>query len=182
MTQMSVPGACSPTVDAAYRRQSGFTLLEMLVVVLIMGLMLGLVVATSAPDDRNALALEAERLARVLDLAAEETRFAGKAIAWSGEACCYRFWRRNDAGLWLEISDNDLLRPRALPKGMRLEGLRLESGKLQAAMRLEFTASSLAPAFDISLAMGQEHYLVSASPIGEMKAVYASRKNLGAIN
>ena len=162
--------------------QRGFTLLEMLVVVMIMGMLLGLVVSTAAPDDRTSLALEAERLARLLDLAADETRFAGKPLAWTGDAHGYRFWRRNDSGQWSEVNDNDLLRARSLPSCMRLEGMRLESGKLQNEMRLEFSAANLMPAFNIGLALGQDRYQVRGSPIGEMLAVQGQGPDLGALN
>lgn len=171
---MSAPGASDPR-----RRVSGFTLLEMLVVVMIMGLLLGLVATITAPDERATLALEAERLARLLDLAASETRFAGKPIAWTGEAAGYRFWRRNDAGLWSEISDSDSLRPRTLPAGVHLGSLRLESGKPAEPMRLEFGAAALLPVFDIDLSLGKEHFHVTGSPVGEMLALRGQESSVG---
>jgi len=176
---MSVPGAFETLARDVRSRSGGFTLLEMLVVVMIMGLLLGLVATISAPDERASLALEAERLARLLDLAATEARLAGKSIAWSGDDAGYRFWRQNDEGFWSEIIDSDLLRPRTLPAGMRLDGLRIESGKLQDTMRLEFGASAQMQAFDISLALGQEYFQVTGSPVGEMFAVQGKGQDLG---
>jgi len=176
---MSAPGAFKAIARRLRSRSGGFTLLEMLVVVMIMGLLLGLVATITAPDERASLTLEAERLAQLLDLAATEARYAGKPIAWTAEATGYRFWRQNDAGFWSEISDSDLLRPRALPSGMRLDGLRIESGKLQDTMRLEFSASAQMPAFEISLALGQETSRVTGSPVGEMLAVQGKGQALG---
>ncbi len=173
---MSAPGASEA---ATCTRASGFTLLEMLVVVMVMGLLLGLVAANTAPDARATLALEAERLARLLDLAASETRFAGRPIAWTSDGAGYRFWRRNDAGLWSEISDSDSLRARTLPSGLQLDGLRLEAGKAVEPMRLEFSAGALLPVFDIDLAMGQEHFHVTGSPVGEMSALPGRGRNVG---
>lgn len=167
MTRISVPGVSESSLRA---RASGFTLLEMLVVVVIMGLLLGLVATITAPDQRATLALEAERLARLLELAANETRFAARPIAWTVEGEGYRFWRRNDDGIWSGIDDSDSLRPRKLPSGMRVDSLRVESGKPADPLRLEFGAAVLMPAFDIDLAMEQEHYHVTGSPVGEILA------------
>lgn len=174
MTQMSVPGA-----SEAAGRASGFTLLEMLVVVMIMGLLLGLVATISVPDERATLALEAERLTRLLDLAASQTRLAGRSIAWTGDATGYRFWRRSEAGTWSQIADDDLLRRRGLPPGMRLDSLRLDSGKPLDPMRLEFNTSAVGPAFDIELSLGQEHFHVMGSPVGEMLARRAPEPVVG---
>ena len=52
----------------------GYTLLEVLIVMLIMGLLLGLVSAIARPDERSLLHLEAERLAQLLNLAAAAAR------------------------------------------------------------------------------------------------------------
>ena len=85
-----------------------------------MGLFAGLVAAIAQPDDRARLRVEAERLAQLLDLAALESRFSGKPIAWTrGRDAQYRFWRwRDDAG-WSEARD-DSLRARSLPPGMAI--------------------------------------------------------------
>ena len=69
----------------------GFTLIEMLVVLMIMGLMVGLVSAIARPDDRALLQVEATRLAALLDFAAEHSRLTGKSIAWTANGPDYRF-------------------------------------------------------------------------------------------
>ena len=79
----SVPGAFRNRCQAPI---SGFTLLELLVVLLIMGLFAGLVGALAQPDERALLRFEADRLAQLLDLAAEESRLTGKPIAWTADA------------------------------------------------------------------------------------------------
>ena len=57
-----------------HKRRRGFTLIEMLVVLMIMGLFVGLVSAITRPDDRAVLRLEAERLSQLLDFAAAEAQ------------------------------------------------------------------------------------------------------------
>lgn len=150
----------------------GFTFIEVLVVLLIMGLLAGLVGTLVRPDDRGLLRLEAERLAQLLDLAAAESRFTGDAIAWTADGSGYRFWRMNAdpgrAAQWSEILDSDLLRARSLPQGMRVAGLQPDNAPGGGPMRLAFTPQGLAQPFSIEMSLGAARYSVAASPIGEL--------------
>src|SRR5687767_11696413 len=74
-------------------KASGFTLVEMLVVILIMGMLLGLVSAIARPSEREPLRLEAERLAQLLTLATAEARLTGKPVGWTSDGAGYRFAR-----------------------------------------------------------------------------------------
>jgi len=159
---MSAPGPCS---------RRGFTLLELLVVLLIMGLFAGLVAAISQPDERALLRVEAERLAQLLDLAAVESRLSGSPIAWTAEASRYRFWRwRDDAG-WSEARD-DSLRARSLPPGMAISELRIEAARPPGAMRLEFDPHGTL-AYELQMSLGAARTTVAASPLGEV-SIHAS--------
>ena len=153
--------------------ERGFTLIEMLVVVLIMGLLLGLASAIVGPDDRTRLHLEAERLARLLDIAATESRITGKTIGWTTDGSGYRFWRvRFDSG-WTEMLDSDELRARTLPPGMTISALRSENLRPQAAadMRLEFTPRSAAfPFFTIEMSLGTAHSIIAGSAFRGIRA------------
>lgn len=157
----------------AARGSCGFTLLELLVVLLIMGLFVGLVSAVVRPDDRGRLRVEAERLAQLLDLAAEESRLTGRSIAWTGDAPGYRFWRMGENTDWIEVHDSDLLRRRSLPPGMRIAGLRVENMPARDAMRLEFAPWGMAPSFSIDLSLGDARLTVVSSPTGEIRVLPA---------
>jgi len=134
----------------------GFTLLELLVVLLIMGLAAGLIGAVAQPGERALLRLEAERLAQLLELAAVESRLTGKPVAFTTEISKYTFWRwRDDAG-WLETRE-DSLRPRSLPPGMALSGLRIEFDPYVPA------------AYELQMSLGEARYSIDASPIGEVR-------------
>lgn len=164
---ISVPGISS---------RRGFTLIELLVVLLIMGLCAGLVGAIVHPDDRVLLRVEAERLAQLLDLAAEESRLTGKPIAWTAaltpDGAHYRFWRwRDDAG-WSEAG-GDTLRARRLPPGMTISDLRIEAMRSPGGMRLEFGPHG-SLAYDFRMSLGAAVYAVAASPLGEVR-IHASQ-------
>ena len=156
---------------SASRNERGFTLVEMLVVLMIMGLFLGLVSTITRPDDRAVLRLEAERLSQLLDFAGAEALLTGKSIAWTADASGYRFWRMSEDSAWSEIRDSELLRPRALPQGMAVSGLRVENMRPQGAMRLEFAPQGSSLAFAIGMSLGTERYAVAGSPVGDVRAV-----------
>ena len=157
----------------------GFTLIEMLVVLLIMGLFVGLVGTIARPDDSALLRVEAERLAQLLELAAAESRLTGKSIAWTADAPGYRFWRfREDVG-WTEIRDSDSLRARSLPQGVTISGLRVENMRPQGAMRLEFAPYGPTFSFNVEMSLGAARYAVAASPIGQVRVLPGEGKTNG---
>lgn len=152
-------------------RGRGFTLIEMLVVLLIMGLFVGLVSAIARPDDRALLRLEAERLAQLLDLAAVQSRLTGKPIAWIANGPGYRFLQFDEDTGWAELRDGDLLRERALPQGMLVSGLQVENMRPQGAMRLEFSPYGATLSYIVEMVLGTERYAVAADPVGEVRAL-----------
>lgn len=156
-----------PTTAIATSR--GFTLIEVLVVLLIMALLVGLVTAIVRPDDSGRLRVEAERLAQLLALAAEQSRLTGKSIAWMADGPGYQFWRMTTEGEWSELRDSDLLRARTLPQGMMISDLKIENMPARSGMRLEFSPYDAALSFTIKMTLGAAHYAVVSSPIGAMQ-------------
>lgn len=155
--------------DLFLRQSRGFTLIEMLVVLVVMGILLGMVSVNARPSDLDQLRVEAERLAQIMDMAAEESRITGKSIAWTSDGPGYRFWRRDGDDAWSEIRDSDLLRARKLPQGMAIANLRIESGPPASLMRLEFTPDGSMMAFAFDLSLGAGNYVIAASPIGDLR-------------
>ncbi len=167
------------TTRTTARGGRGFTLIEMLVVLMIMGLFVGLVSTITRPDDRAVLRLEAERLAQLLDFAATEARLSGRSIAWTADDSGYRFWRSDDNSEWSEIRDNELLRARTLPLGMAVSAFRVENMRPQGAMRLEFTPQGSTLAFTIGISLGTERYAVIGSPVGEVRVLQGDGRTNG---
>jgi len=74
--------------------QAGFSLLEMMVVLLIIGIATGLAsVAAFGHEGERALRHEAQRLARLFALAQVEARAGGQPIVWTYDAQGYGFAR-----------------------------------------------------------------------------------------
>lgn len=156
--------------DLLPKRGRGYTLVEMLVVLMIMGLLVGTISVIAYPSSKDTLQLEAQRLAQLLNLAAAEARASGKNFRWTSDGPGYRFLRWHNDNGWLEIRDNDLLRPRVLPSGITINSLHVENTRRQGAMQIDFMPHGLSLAYTIELASGDERHAVFASPVGEARA------------
>ena len=93
------------------RRQSGYTLVELLVVLVVIGIMLGLVSLSLTPDPQARLARDAERLETLFALAAEEAQLSSRPIAWRGDEKGYAFFRRTPDG-WAPMAGDEQFRAR----------------------------------------------------------------------
>jgi general secretion pathway protein H len=170
----SLAGFTNQSQSTFWRRPAdGFTLIEMLVVILIMGLLVGLVSVSIRPDARSLLRIEAERLALLINLAASEASLTRKTIGWTSDGPTYKFWRGEGASLPQMRSDgnDDLLRERELPAGMIISALQIENMRREGQMRLVFTPYAQHLIFRIELSLGDEHYAVVASAGGIVRTL-----------
>jgi len=119
-------------------RQQGFTLLEIMIVVVIVGIMIavaGLSVGSVADDGVDE---EARRLGILIGLAADEANMQGRELGLRFFQHKYEFSVRNQAQnkdgqlvwIWTPLEDDDLLKPRDLGENITLE-LELEGDELQ---------------------------------------------------
>ena len=65
------------------RRIAGFTLVEMLVVIVVLGIAAGLVIARVEPDERDLAAREARRFAGALEYAAQRAQWRNELLGVS---------------------------------------------------------------------------------------------------
>lgn len=98
----------------------GFTLLEIMVVVIIVGIVLTFATLNTGGDSRaEQMQREAERLLALLELAQEEAVMRGEQLALRIGEADYEFMiLENDD--WAPLVDNKPLRPRKLPQGIEL--------------------------------------------------------------
>ncbi|HXF47039.1 MAG TPA: GspH/FimT family pseudopilin [Burkholderiaceae bacterium] len=89
----------------------GFTLLELLVVMVLAGILLSIVTISVTPDPRQSLAREARRIGQLLALAADEARIRQQPIVWEADVNGYRFVAEV-AGERQLLTGDDLLRER----------------------------------------------------------------------
>jgi general secretion pathway protein H len=93
------------------RAARGFTLLELLVVIVLAGLLLSIVTVSVTPDQRQQLGREAQRIGQLLRLAADESRIRQEPIVWEADLRGYRFVTEAGGERQL-LTGDDLLRER----------------------------------------------------------------------
>lgn len=96
---------------------SGFTLLEMLVVIVLAGILLSIVTVSITPDPRQQLQREAQRIGQLMGVAADEARIRQQPIAWEADLNGYRFVTEIGGERRL-LTGDDLLRERNWDKPM----------------------------------------------------------------
>lgn len=131
-------------------RAQGFTLIEVVVVLLLMGIVSALVVANIAPDDKKELRLESDRLAALFEQASMDARADGNAIAWTSDGNGYVFQEKSPGNDWVAKSD-DIYRPHKLPADMRILAASADQPGLSPGARLVFNPSGINLPFDIIL-------------------------------
>jgi general secretion pathway protein H len=99
------------------RAGRGFTLLEMLVVIVLAGILLSIVSISVTPDERQELGREARRIGQLLSMAAEESRIRQTPIVWEADLHGYRFV--TDVGGERSLLTDDLLRERRWERELR---------------------------------------------------------------
>jgi general secretion pathway protein H len=133
-------------IDA--RRNAGFTLLEMLVVLVIAGLLISLASLQLTRNPRTDLNEEAQRLALLFEAAGDEAQVRARPISWQAQDGGFRFDIRTDDG-WRPLRD-DLLRARRWEGGVTGVSIQfLDSDK--SVGRLVFGTEAIDTPMEITL-------------------------------
>lgn len=96
-------------------KNAGFTLLEILVVVAILGLAAAIGYATLDRDHHGTLAREARRFAGALEYALQRAQLRHETLGVSASGSAWQFWQRGEDGRWRPLAGDAELAPRALP-------------------------------------------------------------------
>ena len=93
----------------------GFTLIEILAVLVIIALAGGVAALALAPDERASTLREARRFAGAIEYAAARAQSRGETLGVSASGGVLRFWRRDPASARWQPLDDDVLATHALP-------------------------------------------------------------------
>ncbi|NCV88813.1 MAG: type II secretion system protein GspH [Betaproteobacteria bacterium] len=118
--QMWVTGRFRPPLSFASRPKRaswlcacrGFSLIEVLVVLVLLGIVMSFASLSLRGLQGRGLALEAERLGARIQVAQQEASLLAQPIRLELDDRGYRFYR-NQLGRWLLIEGDDILKPRA---------------------------------------------------------------------
>ena len=168
------------------RRQGGFTLLELLVVIVIVSILFTfttLAIRGTSPEEM--LQTEARRLDQLLQLALEEALLKGREYGIEFSPNSYRFLVYAE-NTWLPLEQDRLLRERQLPENMEFE---LEIEQIDVVIDDDgedrdddedrprpqvflLSSGEITPEFSVRLVMRgvETSYIVSGTANGEHKA------------
>ena len=144
------------------RKQRGFTLLELLVVMVIAGIMLGVVSFNALPNSRQRLENDAKRLALLFQLARDEAILRNLPVAFDVDQFGYHFLVREDR-VWSPLKD-DMLRERSFE--LSPIQLSIEPPQNQANVRIIFGREPVDKPFVLTLKTPDASVKIVADGVG----------------
>jgi len=142
-----------------FPRRAGFTLIEILVVIALLGIAAAVVALSVSRSDARVVREETARLGALFRIAQDEARVTGRALVWEADLKGYRFRPLDEAA---ERDWNDeILRERTWPFEVRsIEGGRILFGR----------EPLLSPAL-LHIAAGDLELRLALDPLGNLKPV-----------
>ena len=148
----------------------GFTLIELVVILLIVGVVLGLVgiVYTRSPVDE--VREEAERLAQQLQVLQGEAETQGRLYGIELTADAYRFLVLDDDNKLVPLERDELLRARRMSHKIEVAEVIIEGAAAKGDARIVFLPGGTAPNFDIVLRKKDARWYVKGTADGRIRA------------
>jgi general secretion pathway protein H len=149
----------------ALRKASGFTLVELMVVMVIIGLTLGLVSLNAVPSPRQDLQKEAQRIALLLQLARDEAIVRNRLVTFEANSERYHFLVRNETR-WDPLPGDDLLRERSFKNAPLQLLLDPTSAGTTNPLRITFGREPVDKPFVLTLVSGDNNVAIRADGVG----------------
>jgi general secretion pathway protein H len=153
---------------ASRQRAAGFTLLELLVVLVIAGIMLGMVSFNAMPGEQQVLQKDAQRIALLFQLARDEAIVRNRPIAFEANSQGYRFLLRGD-NEWQPLSQDDLLREREFSRSPINLSISPVMAQGDGPLRVIFGREPVDNPVVLTLASGQTQVSIRADGIGHFR-------------
>jgi type II secretion system protein H len=150
---------------------AGFTLAEVLVVLLVIGLAAGLAFARIDDDPRQELSREARRLAAALEHAAALAQWRNETLGVSASGTGYRFWRRMpsaEGDRWFALAGDEILAPRALPEPLFAAAREYADRTVSPDAILPLAPSGRNEPYAIEIASPEWRVLLVADPLNRV--------------
>lgn len=143
----------------------GFTLIEILVVTVIIGIGLALVMANLRPDPAQAVRRDVVLLAGQLEQLQERALFSGRAIGITLGAEGLSTWQRDAAGEWVPAA----VRTEGRPGPLSLIRFRLGAQVVEQDARLVFLPDGVNPAFEMEVGREDFRYRITGDALGRIQ-------------
>ncbi len=164
MTRTSARPGCKPLFSR------GFTLIEILVVLAIIGVVSSLVVVKLEASDASKVRRAVEDLAAVLEAARDEAVFSGRQVAISSDGLGYQLW--NDSGSygeWVSLPADGILHSGKLADGVRWQSQRVNDRPQALGERIVLPPDGVVDPFDVELVAGQTRLWLAADVMGRIE-------------
>lgn len=160
-----------PILPTVRRFQGGFTLLEIMIVTVIVGIAVSLAVASLRVDTRETLTQESMRVLSLLEGARDEAVFGGRAVAVRLRAGQLEMLKRDPHRVnapWQALTDGRAA-PRPLPTEVTAA---LRVGGLSAADRdqepIVFLPAGITAPFELTLLLAEHRHLIRGDALGNI--------------
>jgi general secretion pathway protein H len=167
-------------IDAC--KQKGLSLLELLVVLLVIGTLVGYAIPAFISEDVDSqISDEAHRLSTLLRLARDEAVLNAREYAVEFSEDSYTFHVLGEGERWLPLEQETVFRRRTMPSAIRMdvlimgEDMTIETGSGSYAARVFMLSSGEMTPFEIRLQAEEaaHPFHVTGSAAGEIRIVTA---------
>lgn len=147
-------------------RAAGFTLIEVLVVVLLIAITASLAVVSLRQDDRQLVRAEALRLAESFRHVQDEALLTGATFGWRAEPRGYEYLRRTPDRQWtaLESEAGDAF-TRRLPDAVRLVEVEVNGVRVDPGMLIVVPPSGMSSNARVVLETGSDRAFVEIGAV-----------------